>query len=138
MKFEQCRDNSHIAEENRKRFEIKRKDGLEIQRYRVDGCLFIRGSHDKRCDYFFEINTTPRTVFYVELKGKKIKHAVEQITATYQHVDIKTRHEAHQKKAFIVGNQKCPVASNENQKLLNKFKKEHFSIALNPKKPVEV
>ena len=89
-----------VVSEKRSKFKILNDSLKSINKVKVDGCLITNG---KRCDYLFEIcSDNVEKVFYVELKGKDIKKALEQIKATINYCDIYHEHRDKQKYAFIV------------------------------------
>lgn len=61
--------------EKRSRYELHNNSAKEICKIKVDGCLINNGA---RCDYLFLI-CNDEIAFFVELKGKNLKHAIEQL-----------------------------------------------------------
>src|SRR5690606_19732361 len=53
-----------------------------IKRTRIDDCMI---THGKRCDWL--ITDHNGTDYYIELKGKKVRYASEQIVATIEQLD---------------------------------------------------
>lgn len=84
------------VEENKRKFIIDNKRSLSVNHVKVDGHLIKSGC---RCDHLFEIECLTK-VFYVELKGSDIKHALEQLTATIKF--CKEFHKSFLKECFIV------------------------------------
>jgi hypothetical protein len=78
----ECFSNSTVARENKKTFEIKRISDKSEQflRIQVDGC-FIPDSKTAKCDFAF-IRCKTGEVYFVELKGQDVNHAVDQIEST--------------------------------------------------------
>jgi len=73
------------ANEHNRKLTIKNPSGKAVRKIKVDGCLIVDSS--KRCDYMFEIieNTASDkigSVIYLELKGRHIQEAYEQLVAT--------------------------------------------------------
>ena len=118
-KCNELTNNSEVVvRENKREFRIKNKSRkYNINKVKVDGC-FIKDR--RRCDYLFEIlqGTKIEKVFYVELKGKDLSHAIEQLEATIEYCrDI---HCKYSKEAYIVTS-KVPDGP-ESQNLKKKFK----------------
>jgi len=73
------------ASENNRKLTIKNPSEKSVRKIKVDGCLIIDSS--KRCDYMFEIIDNSASdkigsVIYLELKGRHIQEAYEQLVAT--------------------------------------------------------
>jgi hypothetical protein len=83
-----CFDNSHVAKEHGKRFSFNNTTNKSICRVRIDNC-FITGL-EKRCDFFFKIET-PVKYYLVELKGVKVDEGIKQIISTYENVNSKIK-----------------------------------------------
>jgi len=114
-------NNSEVkVSENKREFRIINPERKYINKVEVDGCFIKNGP---RCDYLFEIlqGTHIEKVFYVELKGKDLKHAVRQLKATIEHCE--KIHCEYSKKAYIVVS-RVP-AGTEAQILKKKFKDEN-------------
>lgn len=81
--FSKCDKNQKIivSAENRRKHIAYNNESCKVFQYRIDGDIEPSGSSDLRCDYIIE-NETKKTLYPVELKGKDVVHAVEQITAT--------------------------------------------------------
>ena len=94
--YELRKDKIIRVEENKKKFIINNKDLLLINHVKVDGYLITTGN---RCDHLFEIISLKK-VFYVELKGSDIKHALEQLLDTI--IFCEKFHANFNKECFIV------------------------------------
>ncbi len=107
--------------ENRRKFTIDNSSALSINRVQVDGCYITSGL---KCDYLFEIidNNNIIKVFYVELKGKNIEHAIKQLTATVAH--CKLIHKDIKRECYIVAS-RVPKSSTSAQNLKKEFKRKH-------------
>jgi len=108
--------------ENRRVFKIKNSSTLYINEVVVDDCYIKIG---ERCDYLFEVtkDSVIENVFYVELKGSNITHAIEQLKATITyckniHSNVKL------KQCYIVAS-KFPSSGPASQTLKKKFKREN-------------
>lgn len=58
---------------------VNNSSSAVIRHCRVDGCMVLKESGLRRCDYAIQ---KERIVWLVEIKGKKISDAVEQIVST--------------------------------------------------------
>lgn len=73
-----CCNKSKVASENGKRFGIISNENFT--RIRIDGCL-IASQHVEKCDFGF-IRHSSQEFYFVELKGKEIQKAYNQIVST--------------------------------------------------------
>lgn len=105
---------------------------IKVERHKVDGCLIA--DNTIRCDWKFVVigEDETRSEVYIELKGKDISHAVEQIVNS-----VKKLSDCYNKK-FIIGYVICtrsPVSSSEIQVMQKKLQRDH-KIKLRIKKTV--
>ena len=105
------------ASEHNRKLTIKNPSAKAVRKIKVDGCLVIDSS--KRCDYMFEIidNSAPDkidSVIYLELKGRHIQEAYEQIVATID--KFVTEHRGIKKTCHIVAS-RVPKTGPEVQQL---------------------
>lgn len=126
MAFQRCgwlrTDKLLVVEEAGKKFTVKNEAQKKINKVKVDGCLITEG---KKCDYLFEVNNEKPEivhVLYVELKGKNIEHAYEQLLSTMQFCKI--RHAKAKKECHIVAS-RIPKATTETQRLQKILKKDY-------------
>ena len=123
MDFKKCSETNNnkviSASENRTSFIIKNPDLRIISKVKVDGCLIT--DDRKRCDYFFEIDKPITKVIYLELKGKNILRAYDQLEATIGYFKGK-RHKAVKKSAYIIAS-RVPQAGADVQQLQRKMQK---------------
>jgi len=110
-----------IAEENRRKFILRNNSNLYINKVKVDNCYITSG---QKCDYLFEIirDDNIEIVFYIELKGSDINHAIEQIESTLKYCN--KIHTKSKKECYIVLS-KFPSAGTSTQILKKKFKKKN-------------
>lgn len=109
-----------VVREKGRKFTIQNNSSLEINKVKVDGCYITSGN---KCDYLFEIiNKNITEVFYVELKGKNIEHAIKQLTATVAH--CKLIHKDIKRECYIVAS-RVPKSSTSTQNLKKEFKRKH-------------
>lgn len=90
----------------------------EVQKIRVDNCLIKLG---KRCDYLLVDHNN--TEYYIELKGKDIDYACEQISETI----IKITSDIRALKYSFVISTACPLATTTLQNYKIQFKKKFNS-----------
>ena len=106
--------------ENKRTFRINNKSLFTINKVEVDGCYISEG---RKCDFLFEIiEDEVKEVFYVELKGKHIEDAVEQLEST-----LKICLELHKtipRSCYIVAS-RVPKASTSTQKYKKEFKRKN-------------
>lgn len=109
-------------DENRRVLKIKNSSACYINKVKIDDCYIKVG---KRCDYLFEIinGSTIEKVFYVELKGSDIIHAIEQLKATIVHCE-RIHNSVNLKQCYIVAS-RFPSAGPSSQTLKRKFKREN-------------
>ena len=109
-----------FVSENKRTFRINNKSLFTINKVEVDGCYISEG---RKCDFLFEIiEDDVKEVFYVELKGKHIEDAVEQLEST-----LKVCLELHKtipRSCYIVAS-RVPKASTSTQKYKKEFKRKN-------------
>jgi len=84
------------VEENKKKAILNNPQNYTINEVKVDGCLITNGN---KCDYLWEIDLK-QIVYYIELKGKNISHALTQILDTINY--CKQNHNNFKKFAIVV------------------------------------
>lgn len=77
-KNQDCCTKSKVASENGKRFEIDSNE--DFTRIKIDGCL-IPSQQVEKCDFGF-VRHSNNEFYFVELKGKDINKAINQIIST--------------------------------------------------------
>lgn len=90
----------------------------KIKKIKVDDCLIKNG---KRCDFMLIDHNNIE--HFIELKGKQVQYACQQIIETFLTLKIdfkKTRH------SFVVSSA-CPLTTTEIQVLKSKFRKNYNS-----------
>jgi len=106
--------------ENGRTFRLDNPKRRDIVQVKVDGCL-IKDERE-RCDYLFEVPTPTIRVCYVELKGKYIEKAIQQIISTLQHTQ--KDYAGHDKEAYIVCS-RVPAASPASQALQIRLQRDY-------------
>ena len=106
--------------ENRRKFTVNNKSRFTINRVTVDDCYITEGL---KCDFLFEvIDEDVKEVFYVELKGSDISHAIQQLEVTVKH--CLTIHKSVPRGCYIVAS-RVPKASTSTQKAKKEFKRKN-------------
>lgn len=129
MDYKNCRqlktDKVIVVEENRKKFTVNNPNKKEVYQVEVDGCLIPKDA--LKCDYLFEMEIPTSKVLYVELKGKDINHAYEQLVATVEF--CKNAHQAAIRECHIV-HSSSPKISPTAQVLKKRLKDKYGIVSL--------
>lgn len=97
-----CSKKSYFVQKEKKsEFRIKNLSKVDINEVKVDGCLVI--GHKRRCDWLYEITCRQITkIYYVELKGKNLQYALEQILETINLCEHQYKHNNYKRIACVV------------------------------------
>jgi len=135
VNFEKCTkeriDKFIVVSEQGRKFTIQNDDKILVKQVQVDACLI--NDYRIRCDYLFEIEKK-FLVIYLELKGKHIDKAYEQLVATIGY--CLKRHENFEKKCYVVASRvprMTPKIQNLKQKIRQKYEAELFLSTQNGK-----
>ena len=102
--------------ENKRTFIVNNNSQYIVNKVQVDGCYKTSGL---KCDNLFEIiNGQIENIFYVELKGSDISHAVRQLKAKIDY--CRRIHSGIQKECHIVAS-KFPKSGTGSQVIKKKF-----------------
>lgn len=89
MKFERCVTslNNKVVpvEENGKKCIFNNPHQTEIRKIKFDKCLIPQTQQQLSCDYGIWVDLCNKC-YFIELKGKDIKHACNQLVATINYV----------------------------------------------------
>lgn len=109
------------VEENKRKYLAHNKAKSEVCLIRVDDCLIKEGV---KCDFLL-LNCDQKKSYFIELKGKDILHAIEQIDRTISLLYEKIDSYSYSVNARIVLTKVYPpdLRSNEYKKLERKLKK---------------
>ncbi|MBD2484655.1 hypothetical protein [Planktothrix sp. FACHB-1365] len=125
-RFPECEkiisDKRITRKENQSQIIIENPNQFKVCVVQVDGCAIKEGL---RCDYLVipDQQDIKRTLeIYIELKGSKILHAIEQLEATIKQLSDDP---AKQKKVCIIISTRCPLATTEIQNFKRDFKKKY-------------
>lgn len=69
-----------VSEEKRSSHTAVNKNGQLVRQYLIDGDV-IKDKHVIKCDYLV-LNDEKKAAYFIELKGSKVLHAIEQIEET--------------------------------------------------------
>ncbi|MBO0348327.1 hypothetical protein J0895_04245 [Phormidium pseudopriestleyi FRX01] len=126
-----CSDGKIItAQENGRKYILNNSSHQRVCKVRVDDCV-ITSQEQCKCDYLF-IVCSPEQVedenlksseqlYFIELKGKDLIHAVEQLTQTLEH--FKPQINQAQVFARVVLSKSPPIKSIENDAKVVRLKK---------------
>ena len=104
------------SKNKRSKFCLENPEKKKIRVITVDDCVIKKGI---RCDYL--IILPDEKEIYLELKGKDVEHAVQQIEASMKQLKSKLSSE----KLCFVASTRCPIASPQIQNIKKKFKKNY-------------
>ncbi len=122
-RFKECEkassDQLIPLQENKSKCVIENPNQFTIYIVQVDGCAIKEGL---RCDYL--VFPEPKDIkknleIYIELKGSKISHAIEQLEATMRKLSDDS---AKSEKVCIIVSTRCPITGNDIQNFKKKFK----------------
>ncbi|MGL4502421.1 MAG: hypothetical protein ACRC2M_04320 [Planktothrix sp.] len=125
-RFPECEtilsDKRITRKENQSQIIIENPNQFKVCVIQVDGCAIKAGL---RCDYLVipDQQDIKKTLeIYIELKGSKISHAIDQLEATLKKLSDDP---AKQEKVCIIISTRCPLTTTEIQKFKLKFKKTY-------------
>jgi len=135
-KCNECKSSKNITiKENKRVFTLKNSSSKKINLVKVDDCLIKSG---QKCDYLFEIECKNlKEIFYVELKGKDLNHALEQILTTIKFCETNYSHHSYKRKAFVVLS-RYPKEDSSIQKRKKEFKRQNITLKSATNKHEEV
>jgi DNA-binding Lrp family transcriptional regulator len=113
------------AEENKRKLILRNPNEKTVAKVKVDGCLLLTG---KRCDYLFEIDQPISKVIYLELKGRNIEDAYEQLVSTVE--QFRGEHALASKKTCCVVAATVPKTTAASQQQDIKLKKRLLGIEI--------
>jgi hypothetical protein len=107
-----------VCEENNRKMIFHNPSAATVEKLRIDGCR-IKDSSQRRCDYLVIANNK---FHFVELKGKNIKHAIEQIEAMLKLPEIKNAG-ACEMWGFVICTAVSPSFRTKSQNEKSRFRK---------------
>lgn len=122
------------AEENGKKFIALNPNRKEVLRIKIDGCV-INDNTTNKCDFLI-IDPQKDNAYFIELKGKNVKHAIKQLNDTIEKIDnLSNKYISKSfsgKFAFAILSQ-CPLASVEIQNIQKEFSKKKIKLVIKNK-----
>ncbi|MEO8254060.1 MAG: hypothetical protein ABI554_06690 [Flavobacterium sp.] len=122
--FQNCCTKSKVASENRKTFEIISNE--DFTRFRIDDCL-ITSKQIEKCDFGF-IRHFNNNFYFVELKGKDIKKAMNQIISTLNNFETNFNKIPKEKVFGFIVSSRNPLSGTETNNLKQAFAKRYGKI----------
>lgn len=123
-----CFDKRNSTDiERGKKFTFQRPKGSKevLCRIKVDGCL-ITSSGTAKCDFAF-VRCEPKVIYFVELKGGDVVHAIEQIEGAFLY--FRSRFGKNDMKEYLVEGRvvcsKFPKVTSTVNKLKEGLYKRH-------------
>lgn len=117
------------AEENNRKFILNNPSKRPVKKIKVDGCLDSHLSMTgSRCDYLFEINNPMTEVIYLELKGRNIEKAYEQLINTVAF--FQNDHSHIKKRTCYIVASKVPKSGQEIYNFKTSLKKRKIDLFL--------
>jgi hypothetical protein len=117
----ECQDISIVFQdgEGKSKMRFNNRKRERLKKVTVDGCVIKDG---QRCDFL--LVSESGCEHFIELKGKQVKYACEQIESSIKRIskDLKAA-----KYAFVVSSA-CPLTTTEIQVLKAKFKKNYNAV----------
>jgi hypothetical protein len=108
-------DRAIVLRENQSKISFENPQQLEICLLAVDDCAITEGI---RCDYALK-GEAIEAEFYVELKGRDVKHAFEQLEATIQQISEDPQQTV---KCCFITSTRCPLSGPEIQTMQKRMK----------------
>ncbi|MBL0737353.1 hypothetical protein JI750_10675 [Flavobacterium sp. GN10] len=116
-----CCTKSKVASENGKRFEIVSNE--DFTRIRIDDCL-ITSQQVQKCDFGF-VRHSNNDFYFVELKGKDVKIALDQIINTISIFESTIIRIPKDKRFGFIVSSRNPLSSTETNNLKQAFAKRY-------------
>jgi hypothetical protein len=118
-KCEKLRKDPIISlSENKSKIIFENPQKLEVCVLEVDGCAIEQGP---RCDYAL-VAESIEDEFYIELKGRDIKHAFEQLESTLKQISAQPSQTP--KYCFVIST-RCPLSGPEIQKMQKMMQRKY-------------
>lgn len=116
-----CYLKSKVASENGKRFEINSSE--DFTRIKIDGCL-ITSQNVEKCDFGF-LRHSNDDFYFVELKGKEIEKAYNQILSAIDYFNKNLIVIPKDKRFGFIVSSMVPKAGVSTNNLKQDFAKKH-------------
>lgn len=119
---EETTDPNIKCEEGKRSFIVQNEGRKKFLKVRVDGCQIVDGC---KCDFLL-VNVETGDEYFVELKGKDIGHALEQLDRSLNLLSDKMNTDKRTC-AFVVATSVSPKMTTKVQKYKIKFKRTYNS-----------
>lgn len=119
-----CCTKSNVASENGKRFEINSIESFI--RIRIDDCL-IPSKQVQKCDFGF-VRYSNNEFYFVELKGKDVKTAFDQIISTITIFETNFIRIPKGKRFGFIVSSRNPLSGTETNNLKQAFAKKYGKV----------
>jgi hydroxymethylpyrimidine pyrophosphatase-like HAD family hydrolase len=120
-------------------YRIENKSQNLVVKITVDGGLFLTNTKPQKCDYLVlvQFKTNEKVAYFVELKGKDLKTAIEQIQETLKNIhkklpDFSFRCRISQSKMQPI------VATNQQKEKCIRYLCDHYDSNVSNIKPSEL
>lgn len=124
VSHQNCCTKSNVASEKGKRFEISSIESYT--RIRIDDCL-ISSKLVQKCDFGF-VRHSEDEFYFVELKGKDVKTAFDQIISTITFFEINFIRIPQGKRFGFIVSSRNPLLGTETNNLKQAFAKKFGKI----------
>ena len=118
---EKCKDKIIVFKDpgnNKCEMRFLNPNEREVEKIRVDGCVITEG---KKCDFMLKTDSDEN---YVEIKGKGVLYACEQIEETIKKISANPK--TYPKNSYVISTG-TPKVSGKIQVLKKKFKSSYSS-----------
>lgn len=112
-----------ICEEKGKKLKLETRE-TSFNKIKIDKG-FQLNSRNKKCDFIILEAIREHICIYVELKGKKLKEAFEQIIQSYDDYNSLFKQDAKSYATIVLS--KCPKQDTSIQNLKNKLRQKGFA-----------
>ena len=113
-----------VRQERRSSIRLRNPDQYQVSCIQVDGCLLAKDRDRRRCDWLFEVDQEDcKRAWYVELKGKNVLHALEQLLDTLTHPALLKRHRGFVRHCVVVAT-RVPRMDSSRQVLQERIRKK--------------
>lgn len=93
--YRDCTKCSNVAEENKRKYILQNPSRKKVCKVRIDDCV-ITSQSQRKCDYLMivcedKVSNQAESVdlYFIELKGRDLMSAVEQLTETIKYFQAK-------------------------------------------------
>lgn len=117
-------DKIIVCREKQSEYRAENLELDNVYKFKIDGDILTDSDSSVRCDYLVE-NETKKQAYFIELKGRDITHAIEQIEATINRYKGKlTSYEI--KPRIVYKNNTHDIKSSKARQFKSKYKSAVF------------